>query len=522
MRNKALTDTKEFQALQAHHADLSKNAIKDLFQDDPARADGFSIPSLDLLFDYSKNLVNEQTIALLYDLANTCNLSEKRSALFSGSPINVTEKRAVLHPALRGSCDKDLTIENEDVSDLVAKTLEKMHACADKIRRNPLITDVVNIGIGGSDLGPRMAVQALKDYGDGANVHFVSNIDPNDLDNVLSGLTPQNTVFIIASKTFTTLETITNANSAKQWALNALGEAGIKNHFFAVTMNEEKARDFGISEDHILPLRSWIGGRYSVWSAIGLPLMVAIGFDHFRDFLKGAHEADEHFLSQDFNKNIPVIMALLGIWHRNFCNYGALAILPYAQSLALFPDYCQQLDMESNGKACDIHGQAVKHKTGPIIFGSAGTNGQHAFHQWLHQSNDIVPADFIVVAKSNNASYKQQNALVANALAQAQALMQGRDNKDEPHRSFSGNRPSSTIVLKQLTPRSLGTLMALYEHKIFVQGAIWNINSFDQWGVELGKTLASELIQHFDHNKDLAAATDASTRKLVLHLKSIK
>lgn len=504
--------TPEWKALETHHSALNQTRIDALFGEDAARFDGFHLELDGLLFDYSKNLVATETIEHLIALAKTTNVESGRDKMFSGAPINITENRSVLHAALRGSIENDLEVDGENITQFVSETLEQIKKTSETIRSENKFTDVVNIGIGGSDLGPHMAHDALTPYADGPKVHFVSNIDGAHISQTLKNLNPETTLFVIASKTFTTLETMSNAEEAKAWINRSTEE-----HFLAVTANTEAAASFGISEENILPLRDWIGGRYSVWSAIGLPVALSIGFENFKAFLDGAHKADEHFKSADLKNNIPVIMALLSIWHRNICDYDAQAILPYAQNLERFPRYIQQLEMESNGKSVSSDGDTLNYNTSPVIFGEPGTNSQHAFFQLLHQGTEIIPCDFIVAAKAKHDLKDHQTKLVANALAQSEALMKGKANTAKPHQNFEGNRPSSTFVLPELSPYYLGMLMALYEHKVFVQGLIWNINSFDQWGVELGKELAKNLIDKLSGDND-TTSHDSSTEGLLKHI----
>ena len=506
----------EWKALEAHQKSFSDTSIVDLFKDDAQRFETFHLSLGGLVFDYSKHRVNEETLSLLCDLAKACDVEGAREKMLAGETINASEGRAVLHTALRAGNDIDpaLEINGVNIADFVSETLEKIKAIAAQIRDNPQITDVVNIGIGGSDLGPRMVCEALSSKADGPRVHFVSNIDGRDIEHVLAGLNPENTVFIIASKTFTTLETMTNATTAKKWAKAVIGDAGVEEHFFAVSMNVEACEAFGIKAENILPLRNWIGGRFSVWGAIGLPIAIANGFEAFEDFLRGAKAVDDRFASAPLEANIPVIMAMLGVWYNNFWGYHAHAVLPYAQDLRKFPSYAQQLDMESNGKSVDREGRRIPYATAPVTFGDCGTNGQHAFFQLLHQGTQIIPADFIAVIAPTSGLTKHHNPLLANALAQSQAMMAGQNNAEEPHRHFAGNRPSSTILLDRLDAYHMGMLLALYEHKVFVQGVIWNINSFDQWGVELGKKLAGPITKALDHG-DVPEGADGSTAGLI-------
>lgn len=503
MSNKPLTKKPEWAALNKHHAKLSKQRIGDLFAEDAQRFSNFSEQLDGLLFDYSKTLVTTETMDHLTALAKACGVEEWRDKMFAGEKVNTTENRAVLHMALRGSTAQDLEIDGENVAGFAAQSLELIKTVSTRIRTEKTFTDVVNIGIGGSDLGPHMVCDALKPFADGPRVHFVSNIDGAHLAQALQDLDPKTTLFIIASKTFTTLETLTNAESAKDWMRNALGEANTANHFMAITENEDGAKAFGIKAENILPLREWIGGRYSLWSTIGVTIAIQTGYEKFEQLLAGAHSMDRHFESAPLAENIPVIMAMIGVWHRNFCGYGAQAILPYAQNLHKFPGYLQQIDMESSGKSVDLDGKPVTYETGPVIFGEPGTDNQHAFFQLLHQGTGVVPCDFIMALQPEHDLDHHHIALLANAVAQSEALMSGNGAPENAHQKFEGNRPACSIVLNRLDPYHLGMLLALYEHKIFVQGVIWTINSFDQWGVELGKNLAREIIQAFDNKEKI-------------------
>lgn len=483
MSNNSRTEMPSWKALEAHHDALKGTRIADLFAQNPARFSEFSAQHEGLLFDYSKTLSTSETLENLIALAKACDLEGWRDKLFSGEKINNSEDRAALHTLLRTPVDQ---IEEADHKSFIAGVLDQIKTISTQLRESN-ITDVINIGIGGSDIGPHMACEALIPFADGPRTHFVSNIDGAHLQQTLAGLKPENTVFIISSKTFTTLETLTNARSALAWA-------GDTSRFYAVTTNAEEAQKFGIEQERILPLKDWIGGRYSVWSAIGLSLALQIGFESFERFLAGAHSIDQHFKTAPLDKNIPVLMALIGIWHRNFCDYDALAILPYAENLNRFPRYIAQLDMESNGKSMDREGRPVDYKTSPVVFGEAGTDGQHAFFQLLHQGTEIIPCDFVIIAQLERIVGEHHNWLLANAIAQTETLMHGNHGESAPpHQTFPGNRPSTSLVLDRLDPYHLGMLMALYEHKIFVQGALWNINSFDQWGVELGKKIAKNV-----------------------------
>lgn len=531
--------------LERHHQSLSETSMRDLFENDPARFSSFSLSLGDLLFDYSKNHIDLTAMNLLVKLAEAAGLEDNKAALFGGERINITEDRAVMHMALRNLSGKAMRVDGIDVMPKVLDVLGRMKAFAEAVRsgensgKGGQFTDIVNIGIGGSDLGPVMVSEALRPYCDGPKLHFVSNIDGADLHDTLSNTNPATTLFIVASKTFTTQETMTNAHSARDWLVGALGEEATKHHFAALSTNLEATRAFGIRDDHTFGFWDWVGGRYSVWSAIGLSVMIGIGAKNFEEFLGGAHEVDDHFENEPLPTNIPVIMALLGVWHRNICGYPTHAILPYAQHLHRFPAYLQQLDMESNGKSTSRDGKPVTGKTGPIVWGEPGTNGQHAFYQLIHQGTDIIPADFLLAANAHEKMGDHHEKLVANCLAQSEALMVGKTldeamaellssgmdrqkaEKLAPHKVFPGNRPSSTFMFPKLTPHVLGQLIALYEHKIFVQGIIWDINSFDQWGVELGKTLAGEILPMVKGDQP-SAGKDASTKGLLDRYHTLK
>jgi len=513
----SLLDLPAWQDLTAHYDAIKNQKISHFFDSDKKRFDSFHIRCGGLLFDYSKHLASQDTMALLMALAEARDLQGQRERMFNGEVLNTSEDRAVLHMALRGSCPKSLMIDGENVAGFVNTTKAQIKEISTDIRGREDITDVINIGIGGSDLGPHMACRALRDHADGPRVHFLSNVDGHDIHALLKTMKPENTVFIIASKTFTTLETMTNARSAKAWITRAMGADAVAAHFYALSTNIAAANDFGIATDNILPLRDWVGGRYSVWGAIGLSLAVAIGFDGFQSFLDGAHAMDTHFMDAPLDQNIPVIMGLLGVWYNNFCGYQAHCLAAYAQDLALFSPYIQQLDMESNGKRVTRDGERVYYATGPVIFGEPGTNGQHAFFQLLHQGTQIIPTDFIGVIQPTHDLDAHHHALLGNMLAQSQALMEGKQSEAEPHRHFDGNRPSSTLLLDRLDPYHLGMLMALYEHKVFVQGALWGINSFDQWGVELGKVLAGPITDALQSGT-LADGFDGSTQSLITEI----
>lgn len=538
------TTTKSWAALSQHYKNNNWE-LKTLFQNDSQRFDNFSVVQDDFIFDYSKNLVNPETLDLLFQLAKECHVAEAIEKMFSGEKINETEERAVLHTALRDFTSTPIHVDNEDVKPLVKKVLAQMKAFSNNVisgehrgYTNKKITDVVNIGIGGSDLGPVMVCNALKYYKTELNLHFVSNVDGAHISETLKNLNPETTLFIIASKTFTTQETMTNALSARLWFLKTAQEKHIAQHFVALSTNKEAVIDFGISEDNIFEFWDWVGGRYSLWSAIGLSICLAVGFDNFEKFLQGAHKIDQHFRTTPLEKNIPVIMALLGIWYRNFHKANTHAILPYSEYLNRFPAYLQQADMESNGKSVDRNGKPVNYETGPILWGEPGTNGQHAFYQLIHQGTELIPADFIGFVNPCETIADHHEKLTANLLAQTEALAFGKTTEEAiadmqaahlaedkikllaPFKIFKGNAPTTTILFKKLTPETLGQLIALYEHKIFVQGIIWNIYSFDQYGVELGKVLATNILKEINSKK--IEEHDSSTKGLLNYFLSHK
>ena len=507
----------EWKALSDHKASISSLHMRDLFEQDAKRFSRFHTSIPGMLFDYSKHKITDKTIEQLVALGHARDIEGRRKRMITGDAINTTENRSVLHMALRGSCGDGVNVDGEDVGVFVQDTLKKTEAVSNDIRGAKNIKDVVNIGIGGSDLGPRMAYKALKPFADGPNVHFISNVDGSALSQLLKKIKPAHTVFIVSSKSFSTQETITNADAVKSWLLNEIDDQNLAGHLIAITANEDEAQAFGISKDRILPMRDWVGGRYSLWSAIGLPLAIAFGFQTFKALLDGGKAMDEHFLNAPLEKNIPVIMALLGVWYRNFCDYPAHAVLPYSHDLRDFPVFMQQMDMESNGKSVTHDGTFIEHSTGPVVFGESGTNSQHTFMQLLHQSPEIVPADFIVFAQPQHDFTAHHKKLLGHALAQSKALMEGQENEKEPHRHFPGNRPSSTLIFDTLDAYHLGMLIALYEHKVFVQGVIWGLNSFDQWGVELGKVNAKKIMQVIE-NKEKIDISDSSTSGLLDHL----
>jgi glucose-6-phosphate isomerase len=515
-----LSATAAFQALQSHYDDKARNfQLRELFEQQPSRFSKYSLDAAGLFLDYSKNRLDETTMQLLFDLARERGVEPQRDAMFSGRKINATEQRAVLHTALRAPRNATLMLDGQDVIHDVHAVLDRIELFTGRVRAGKWlghtgkpITDIVNIGIGGSYLGPKMACQALRSFSSARMaMHFVSNVDGHDLDALLQRINPETALFIIASKTFTTMETMMNARSARSWFLNHATEAELPKHFVAVSTNTEGVKAFGIDPENMFPFWDWVGGRYSVWSAIGLPVALAIGADNFRQFLAGAHAMDQHFRTAPLDKNMPVIMALIGLWYRNFFDSASISIAPYHQDLAHFPGYLQQLEMESNGKSVAMDGSALDVASCPVIWGDVGTNGQHAYFQLLHQGTDLIPVDFIAAVKPGHELAGHHSALLANCFAQSEAFMRGKTsdevradlqkqgasspdiNELVSHKTFPGNRPSNTILMETLSPATLGALVALYEQKTFVQGVLWGINSFDQWGVELGKILAQNI-----------------------------
>lgn len=537
--------TNAYRYLADHFIQINQHSLKDLFQQDPKRFDKFSVYLDDMLLDYSKNRVNEETMALLTQLARECQLDEAIEAMFAGEKINETENRAVLHTALRNRSDRPVTVEGQDVMPEIRAVLDRMRDFSTRVVSGEWkgytgaeITDVVNIGIGGSDLGPVMVTEALKSYKTRLNVHFVSNVDGTHIAETLQHLNPATTLFLIASKTFTTQETMANAHTARNWFLaSGAEESDVAKHFAALSTNEKGVAAFGIDTANMFEFWDWVGGRYSLWSAIGLSICLAIGFQNFEELLAGAHQADQHFRETEFERNIPVILGLLGIWYNNFFDAESHAILPYDQYLHRFAAYFQQGDMESNGKYIDRNGQRVPYQTGPIIWGEPGTNGQHAFYQLIHQGTKLIPCDFIAPAISHHPIGQHHQLLLSNFFAQTEALMNGKEETEvvgeleaagkteeeiqalTPFKVFEGNRPTNSILVKQITPRTLGTLIALYEHKIFVQGVIWNVFSFDQWGVELGKQLAGRILPELESDGQVATH-DSSTNGLINQYKA--
>ncbi|TDE33042.1 glucose-6-phosphate isomerase [Nonomuraea mesophila] len=542
--NGDITRSQEWAALGKHHGELAGTRLRELFADDPGRAERMTATAGDLYLDYSKHRATSETIGLLLALAERAGLRERIAAMFGGEHINVSEDRAVLHVALRMPRETRLVVDGQDVVADVHAVLDKMSAFSDRIRSQEWkgatgrpIETVVNIGIGGSDLGPAMAYEALRDYADaGIAARFVSNIDPADITGNLAGLDPATTLFVISSKTFTTLETLTNARVARRWLVDALGEEAVSRHFVAVSTNAAKVAEFGIDTDNMFGFWDWVGGRYSYDGAIGLSLMIAIGPERFREMLAGFHTIDEHFRTAPFEANLPVLMALLGVWYNDFFGAETRAVLPYSQRLHRFPAYLQQLTMESNGKSVRADGTPVTAETGEIFWGEPGTNGQHAFYQLLHQGTRLVPADFIGFAEPFEDRQGMHDQLVANLLAQTSALAFGKTAEEiagegtapgiVPHKVMPGNRPTSTILVPKLTPSTLGQLVALYEHIVFVEGTIWGVDSFDQWGVELGKKMALDLEPALTSAEppEPGAATlpDPSTERLVRRYRELR
>jgi glucose-6-phosphate isomerase len=534
-------ETKSWEKLESHYEVISHDAMIDMFESDKQRFNNFSIEWQDFLIDYSKNIINSETKKLLLDLAKECKLKQAIEAMFSGEKINETENRAVLHTALRSSDKTPLLVDDNDIKPLIQKELEKMKAFTEKLHQGELkgysgkaLKQIVNIGIGGSDLGPYMVTEALKPYQkEGIESFFVSNVDGSHLHQTLRKVNPEETLFIIASKTFTTQETMTNAQSAKDWFLkHSKDESAIANHFIALSTNKESVVKFGIDSDNMFEFWDWVGGRYSLWSSIGMSIACAVGYDNFQELLKGAEAMDKHFRETEFENNIPVLLAMLGVWYTNFFGAESQAILPYDQYLHRFAAYLQQGDMESNGKFVDRNGDPIAIQTGPVIWGEPGTNGQHAFYQLMHQGTKLIPSDFIATAQSQNPISDHHEKLLANFFAQTEALMKGKTedeavnellksgkSEDEimdlsPFKVFEGNQPTNSILIKKLTPFNLGALVAMYEHKIFTQGIIWNVFSFDQWGVELGKQLAGNILPELQNEVDVTSH-DGSTNGLI-------
>jgi glucose-6-phosphate isomerase len=539
---KPLTKRKAWSALRAHHKTVQSVHLRKLFADNPKRAEKFSLEALGIYFDYSKNRITDKTVTLLLQLARESGLREHIDAMFRGEKINITENRAVLHVALRAPKDQTILVDGKNVVPEVHAVLDKMTAFCNRVRSGEWkghtgkrIRNVINIGIGGSDLGPVMAYEALKYYSERSmTFRFVSNVDGNDFAEAVIDLDPSETLFIISSKTFTTLETMTNAHTARDWSLKAFGgdQTAVAKHFVAVSTNAAEVSKFGIDTANMFGFWDWVGGRYSMDSAIGLSTMLAIGPDNFRSMLSGFHQMDEHFRTTPFERNLPVLLGLLTIWYTDFFDAQTVAVLPYEQYLKRFPAYLQQLTMESNGKHVTLDGKEVDDDTGPIFWGEPGTNGQHSFYQLIHQGTRLIPCDFIAFAKALNPLGRHHDMLIANVCAQAEALAFGKTPKEVkaegtpdwlvPHRVFEGNRPSNTMLLDRLTPEALGKLVALYEHSVFTEGTIWNIDSFDQWGVELGKVLAQRIIPELESKTEPKLNHDSSTSALIRRYRKLK
>lgn len=528
------TTTEAWKKLQAHFEDVKGLHMKDLFAKETNRANNFTVKWDDFYVDYSKNRITEDTLKLLLQLADEVKLKEAIKSQFSGETINKTEGRAVLHAALRAPKTANFKVDGVDVMPEIYEVKEKIKNFTNEVvngerkgHTGKAFTDVVNIGIGGSDLGPAMVVDALQYYKNNLNTHFVSNVDGDHVNEVIKKLNPETTLFVIVSKTFTTQETLSNANTIKEWFLKSASEEAIAKHFVAVSTNIKNVKAFGIDENNIFPMWDWVGGRFSLWSAVGLSISLAVGYDNFDSLLTGAHKMDEHFRKEDFSKNIPVILALISVWYNNFFEAESEAIIPYSQYLNQFATYLQQGIMESNGKSVDRNGKPIDYQTGTIIWGEPGTNAQHAFFQLIHQGTKLIPADFIGFAESLHGNQDHQDKLMSNFLAQTEALLNGKTEKQVIAEStqsnviafkvFQGNKPTNTIFINKLTPESLGKLIAMYEHKIFVQGIVWNIFSYDQFGVELGKQLANKILQEF--NNSATSEHDSSTQNLLNYYK---
>jgi glucose-6-phosphate isomerase len=547
-----LTQFPTWQKLCAHQKEIAPLHMRDFFAADPKRFEHYSLHFGDILFDYSKHRINDETLPLLFQMAREAKIEQWRVAMFNGEKINITENRAVLHTALRNRSNTPVIVDGKDVMPDINAVLAQMREFSENVRKGTWlgftgkrITDIVNIGIGGSDLGPVMVCDALKPYASPElNIHFVSNIDGAHLMRALEKCKPETTLFVVASKTFTTQETMTNAMSARTWFLDSAKDSKhVAKHFVALSTNAKAVADFGIDTANMFAFWDWVGGRYSLWSAIGLSIALYVGMDNFESLLEGAHEMDNHFKTAPLEQNMPVILALIGVWYNNFFHVDTNAILPYDQGLARFPAYMQQADMESNGKFICRDGSRVKYKTGPVIWGEAGTNGQHAFYQLIHQGTQIVPADFLMPVHSHYAigkhGYAHHKILLANFLAQTQSLMLGKTKNEArvelekqgltgdelekllPHKVFEGNRPTTSILFEKLTPNTLGKLIALYEHKIFVQGILWDINSFDQWGVEYGKQIAQQILPQLTSEGEVTNY-DSSTNGLINHTKQLR
>lgn len=545
--NQKLTNMKEWNNLKKQYEKMSKVHMRDLFKNDKDRASKYTIRNdkLGIYFDYSKNIIDDETLQLLFNLVKASDLKTWTDKIFSGTKINWTEKRAVLHSALRNMSNEPVYVDGKDVMVDIKKVLNKMKDFTEQLRSGKWkgatgkeIKAVINIGIGGSDLGPRMVCEALKYYADGPQVYFVSNVDGADIYEVLKKLDPETSLFIVASKTFTTQETMTNANTARKWLVEKLGENAIKNHFVALSTNKEKVSEFGIDTNNMFEFWNFVGGRYSLWSAIGLPIACAVGFDKFKELLEGAYEMDQHFKNAPVEQNIPVIMAVLGIWYNNFFNAQSYTVLPYSQYLHRFTAFLQQSDMESNGKTINRNGEKVDYQTGQVLWGEPGTNGQHSFYQLIHQGTKLIPSDFIGIVNPPERVGDHHEKLMSNFFAQPEALAFGLTKEQAiealeksgttkediemlaPHKVFEGNKPTNSILLDELTPKTLGSLIAMYEHKIFVQGIIWQVNSYDQWGVELGKKLANVILPELKGETE--NAHDSSTSSLIKQYIKIK
>jgi glucose-6-phosphate isomerase len=538
----SLSGRPAWKALEAHHEKIRDLHLRKLFGDDPGRGERLAVEEVGLYLDYSKNRITDETVKLLLELADECGLRARIDAMFRGDKINITENRAVLHVALRAPKGASIVVDGQNVVPEVHEVLDKMAAFSDRVRSGAWtgytgkrIRNVINIGIGGSDLGPVMAYEALKHYSDRSmTFRFVSNVDGTDFAEAVQGLDPAETLFIISSKTFTTLETMTNAHTARDWSLQGLGgdTKAVAKHFVAVSTNAAKVSEFGIDTANMFGFWDWVGGRYSMDSAIGLSTMLAVGPDNFRALLAGFHEMDEHFRTAPFERNLPVLLGLLAVWYNDFFKAETVAVLPYEQYLKRFPAYLQQLTMESNGKHVTLEGTTVDYATGPIYWGEPGTNGQHSFYQLIHQGTRLIPCDFIAFVETLNPLGRHHDILLANVFAQSEALAFGKTPEQVkaegtpdwlvPHRVFDGNRPSNTILAQELTPSALGKLVALYEHSVFTQGAVWNIDSFDQWGVELGKVLAQRIIPELESKTEPAPAHDSSTNALIRRYRKLK
>ena len=535
LKNQNPTSTKSWSKLVSHFKEIKSKTIVSYFDENPNRSDELTIKWKDFYVDFSKNRLDKQTISLFTDLLNEIQLKDSISKYFTGDKINKTENRAVLHTALRSDKNSNLKVDEINVRNQINDVKNKIREFSNSVvlgskkgYTNKPFTDVVNIGIGGSDLGPSMVVDSLKFYKNHLNTHFVSNVDGDHVNEVLKNLDPETTLFIIVSKTFTTQETLSNANTIRSWFLNNAKKEDISKHFIAVSTNLEKVMSFGIEKDNIFPMWDWVGGRFSLWSAVGITISLSIGFSNFEDFLRGANQMDLHFQETDFDKNIPVILACIGVWYNNFYNCESESVITYSQYLNQFATYLQQASMESNGKSVDRDGSKVNYSTGQIVWGEPGTNSQHAFFQLIHQGTKLIPTDFIGFTQSLYGNKDHQNKLISNFIAQTEALMKGKslsevkksdkDNFNIPFKVFEGNKPTNTILIDKLNPRSLGKLIALYEHKIFVQGIIWNIFSYDQFGVELGKKLANTVLDDIQNNS--TDNHDSSTNNLIKYYKS--